>query len=127
MNCLNQFPWPNGISDTMSPASIITGVPPPDFNQLKLEFGSYVQVFEATPTGNANGDYYFLSLATGACISRHQWTVLPMPESAIARVETLAKDEGQPLIQERGLVVDWRPDHAIDDDEYDRDYNPTQC
>ena len=139
MNCLNQFPWPHGISDTMSPASIVTGVPPPDFNQLKLEFGSYVQVFEAnnptntpkarspgaitlTPTGNANGDYFFLSLTTGACISRHQWTVLPMPESAIARVETLAKDEGQPLIQERGLVVEWRPDHAIDDDEYDRDY-----
>jgi hypothetical protein len=143
MNCLNQFPWLNGISDTMSPASLVTGVPPPDFNQLKLEFGSYVQVFEAnnptntpkarslgaitlTPTGNANGDYYFLSLATGACISRHQWTVLPMPESAIARVETLAKDEGQPLIQERGLVVEWRPDHAIDDDEYDRDYDPPQ-
>jgi hypothetical protein len=108
---------------------------------MRLEFGSYVQVFEAndptntpkarslgaitlTPSGNITGDYYFLSLATGACISRHQWTSLPMPDTAIARVEALAKQEGQPLIQERGLVVEWRPDHPIDDDEYDRDYEP---
>ena len=116
MQCLNQFPWDNGISDTLSPASIVTGVPLPDFNSLTLEFGSYVQVFEdnnptntpkarslgaiaLNPTGNANGAYYFLSLASGARISRQQWTVLPMTDTAIARVEALAKHEGQPLIQ----------------------------
>jgi Reverse transcriptase (RNA-dependent DNA polymerase) len=125
----------------MSPASLVTGVPPPDYNKLKLEFGSYVQLFEdnhptnttkarslgaiaLTPTGNANGDYFFLSLATGACISRHQWTLLPITDQAISRVEALAKQEGQPLIQERGLVVEWRPDYIVDDDAYDRDYEP---
>jgi hypothetical protein len=141
LQCLNQFPWPNGISSTMSPASLVTGVPPPDYTKLKLEFGSYVQTFEdntptntpkarslgaiaLTPTGNATGDYYFLSLATGACISRHQWTLLPITDQAISRVEALAKQEGQPLIQDRGLVVEWRPDYLVDDDEYDRDYAP---
>jgi hypothetical protein len=29
ISCLNLFPWANGISPTMSPASIVTGVPPP--------------------------------------------------------------------------------------------------
>ena len=139
--CLNQFPWANGISDTLSPATIVTGRPSPDYHAMRIEFGAYAQVFEdndptntprgrtlgaiaLNPTGNVNGDYYFLSLATGDRISRHQWTELPIPPSAIARVEQLALDEGQPLIQEQGLVVEWRPDHAIDEDEYDRDFYP---
>ena len=108
---------------------------------MRLEFGTYVQVFEdkqptntsrarslgaiaLNPTGNAQGDYYFLSLASGAKISRHQWTELPMTDTAIARVEALALLEGQPLIQERGLVVEWRPDQEIDESEYDKDYDP---
>jgi hypothetical protein len=129
--CLNQFPWKNGVSDTMSPTSILTGAAIPDFNNMQLEFGTYVQVFEdndptntpkarslgaiaLNPTGNAQGDYFFMSLATGAKkISRHQWTELPLTDTAIARVEALALHEGQPLIQESGLVVEWRPDQPI--------------
>jgi hypothetical protein len=65
-----------------------------------------------------------MSLATGAKISRHQWHALPITDSAIARVEALALHEQQPLIQDSGLVVEWRPDHPIDDDEYDVDYQP---
>ena len=38
---LNQFPWPYGISQSLSPAAIVTGARPPDFNKLTLEFGSY--------------------------------------------------------------------------------------
>jgi hypothetical protein len=137
--CLNQFPWVHGVSRSLSPASIVTGVPPPDFNKLRIEFGSYVQVFEAnnptntpkarsvgaialTPTGNANGDYYFLSLASGSCLSRHQWDVLPINDTVIARVEAMAAHEGQPLLQDSGLVIEWRPDFPVDPDEYDRDY-----
>lgn len=107
---------------------------------MSLEFGSYVQLFEDNnpsntlhsrtlgaialrPTGNANGDYAFLSLATGRRITRRSWTELPIPDTAIARVEALALLEGQPLIQQHGLVVEWRPDFPIDEDEYDRDYH----
>ncbi|KAI2509414.1 Reverse transcriptase (RNA-dependent DNA polymerase) [Fragilaria crotonensis] len=139
VRCLNQFPRANGISSTMSPATIVTGSASPDYHAMRLEFGTYVQVFEEnapsntprsrslgaialSPTGNAQGDYYFLSLASGARISRHQWTVLPTPDTAIARVEALALHEGRPLIQERGFVIEWRPDHPIDDTEYDVDY-----
>ena len=45
-----------------------------------------------------------------------------LTESAIARVEALALHDKQPLIQASGLVVEWRPDHAIDDDAYDLDF-----
>ena len=47
-----------------------------------------------------------------------------MTDTAIARVEALGLDDDQPLIQEHGLVVGWRPDHPIPDNEYDRDYAP---
>jgi len=83
---LNQFPAKNGISDTLSPLTILTGCPNPNYNDLKLEFGLYVQVFEdnnptnttasrntgaitLNPTGNAWGDYFFMSLTTGRCLS----------------------------------------------------------
>ena len=141
VRCLNQFPWKNGISDTMSPATIVTGVGTPAYDSMRIEFGSYAQVFEdnnpsntlrarslgaiaLTPAGNAQGDYYFMSLATGHKVSRHTWTPLPMTDTAIARVEALALHEGQPMLQDRGLVVDWRHDQPIDHTEYDRDYVP---
>jgi hypothetical protein len=138
--CLNQFPRKNGISATMSPATIVTGVGTPDYHRMKLEFGAYVQVFEDSeptntprarsmgaialcPTGNSQGDYYFMSLATGARIARHRWTELPITDTAIARVEALAIADDMPLLQERGLVVEWRPGQPIDDEEYDADYH----
>jgi Reverse transcriptase (RNA-dependent DNA polymerase) len=139
VRCLNMLPAPHGVSQTLSPLSIVTGAPGPDYNAMQLEFGSYVQLFDdadptntlrsrtfgaisLNPTGNLRGDYYFLSLASGARVSRHRYQSLPIPDTAIARVEALAKSENQPLLQERGLVVEWRPDHPIDEDEYDRDF-----
>jgi hypothetical protein len=47
-----------------------------------------------------------------------------MTDTTIARVEALALEDGQPLIQASGLVVERRPDHPIDDSEYDRDFRP---
>ncbi len=78
VRCLNQFPWKNGISADMSPAALVTGHLPPNFNSMLLKFGIYVQIFEdnnptstprahslgaiaLNPTGNAQGDFYFLS------------------------------------------------------------------
>ena len=79
---LNIFPGKHGLSTELSPETIMTGSPPPDYNKLKIEFGSYAQVFDApspsnTPrsgaislgaTGNAGGAFYFLSLASGDVI-----------------------------------------------------------
>ena len=46
MTALNQFPAKGGVSDHISPRTIVTGYPTPDYNHLKLEIGSYVQVFD---------------------------------------------------------------------------------
>jgi len=63
-----------------------------------------------------------MSLAMGAHLSHHQRTALPMTDTAIARVHALGIQDGQPLIQEHGFVVDWHPDHPIDDSDWD--YTP---
>ena len=121
---LNIFPWKYGVSQELSPESIVIGSPPPDYNKIRIEFGSYAQVYDApspsnTPrsrshgaialgsTGNAGGAYYFLSLASGEVISRHQWTICPIQDEVIERLDFLAVKDKQPLIQSTGLVVEW--------------------
>jgi len=106
---LNQFPSQNGISETLSPLTIMTGRANPDYNDLKLEFGLYVQFFEdndpsntttsgntgaivMNPTGNAQGDYQFMSLTTGKRLSRHQWTEIPMTNAVISAVESIGQE-----------------------------------
>ena len=49
---LNQFPAKDGICDTLSPLTIMTGRANPDYNDLKLEFGLYVQVLEDNTPSN---------------------------------------------------------------------------
>jgi hypothetical protein len=145
VGCLNLFPWRNGISDHLSPTAIVTGQARPDYASMRMiEFGAYAQVFDdhtptntpyartlgaiaLDPTGNAQGAYHFMSLATGALISRHRWTELPIPDMSIARVEALALHDSQPLLQDRNLVVEWRPDHPINDSEYDLDFLPNNA
>jgi len=70
---LNQFPAKNGISDTLSPLTIKTGRANPDYNDLMLEFGSYVQVFEdntpSNPTTSRNTGAIVLNPAIFLCRS----------------------------------------------------------
>jgi hypothetical protein len=40
--CLNSFPRQHGVSETMSPVSILTGAPSPDYHAMRIELGSYV-------------------------------------------------------------------------------------
>jgi hypothetical protein len=40
VQCLSQFPWSVGISNTLSPSTIVTGQPCPDFTSMHLKFGS---------------------------------------------------------------------------------------
>ena len=134
MKCLNQFPALDGVSDTMSPFSIMTGKPNPDYLQMKVDFGAYVQVFEdndptnstksrrtgaiaLNPTGNAQGDYHFMSLKTGRRLARRQWTVIPATIDVITAVEDIAKREGQPLIAGGCPIFEWKPNDIIDDDD----------
>jgi hypothetical protein len=46
-----------------------------------------------------------------------------MTDTGITRVEAITLHEKQPLIQDSGLVVEWRPDQPINDNEYDQDFH----
>lgn len=77
---LNVFPPADGVSDTLSPCSLVVGLTN-DYNKhCYLKFGTYTQVHKehdntmatctmgaiaSSPTGNDQGGYYFLSLTTG--------------------------------------------------------------
>ena len=121
VSCLNMLPHPDGVSATLSPATIVTGAPKTDFRTMRLEFGSYVQVYDGTSndtksrtlgaiatnhTGNSNGDYSFMSLATGHRIHRRSWTVLPISDSVISRVEAIAFNKNMPLVDTAALLTE---------------------
>jgi len=102
---LNMFPANDGISMTMSPRTIVTGLLA-DYNKhCRIEFGAYEQTHEEHDNsmmtrrtgaialrraGNAQGGYHFYSLATGCRIFRIRWTEQPMPQQVIDRIHVLA-------------------------------------
>ena len=106
---LNAVPANDGVSDTISPRTLLTGQKI-DYNRhCRLGFGTYIQTHEEhdnsmaprttgaialRPTGNAEGGYYFMSLTTGRKLSRDRWTEMPMPNEVITQVESLAGDDG---------------------------------
>ncbi|KAG7372416.1 reverse transcriptase RNA-dependent DNA polymerase [Nitzschia inconspicua] len=131
VTALNILPARDGVSADMSPRTIVSGLPNPDYTQMKLEFGSYVQVYDdprptnrtnprtigaiaLNHTGNAQGDYHFMSLVTGSRISRAQYTPLPITDEVIAAVEGMAAGQGHPVIGPDGLLFEWRPNHPFD-------------
>jgi hypothetical protein len=149
---LNSFPANGGISDVLSPRSIILGTTIDYTQHCKLEYGTYVQTHEKhdntmiprttgaialRPTGNAQGGHYFYSLTSGKRINRNQWTELPMPADVVQRVDRLCRRPlGIPALEfaDRAGVIadhDLAPDAAVydandadDDDDDDIDYDP---
>ena len=79
----------------------------------RYEFGEYVQTHEEhdnsmrtrtvgalalRPTGNEQGGYYFLSLATRQRLNRLHATKVPMPEEVVDRVHQLARTNPEQFI-----------------------------
>jgi hypothetical protein len=144
VKALNMFPIKGGVSNTLSPRAIVSGTANPDYTKMKLEFGTYVQVFEdnnptnttktrmtgaiaPNPTGNIQGDYYFMSLTTGERLHCHKWTKLPMSQSVIDTVERMAEAQGQPSVVGGLLKYEWSPKvtilDIINEDEMSDDFN----
>jgi hypothetical protein len=124
---------------------VVTGHVIDYVRHCKYEFGEYVQVHEEhdnsmssrtvgalamRPTGNAQGNWYFMSLSTGRILNRTHGTKLPMPDEVIERVHNLARrQKANP-----GLVFTNRADQItvdeyeeFDDDESqdDETYEPS--
>ena len=110
---INAFPRKGGVSDTTSPRQIMTGVQFDYAKHCKCPFGAYVQAYTNPkttntpdartvgaiclgPVGNLQGSYKFMNLRTGKIFKPTKWTVLPMPQEVIDRVNQLGAADGQP-------------------------------
>ena len=92
-----------------SPREIFSGRRVSGTLDFRVGFGDYVQATTANtdsrtddcivmlPTGNCTGSVKMLSLATGRIVTRDQFRVLPMPLSAINRLNELALKDGRKL------------------------------
>ena len=136
------MPEEDGISTTMSPNTLITGIPGRTYDDImKLNFGDYVQAYNVQggktnntnartvgaialyPSGNQQGGWYFLSLLTGNRIHRYQWKTLPIGEDVIKRVHEIAIDQGQGLVA-ANFKYEWQPGTNFEDnhiEEHDND------
>ena len=124
---LNRFPSKNGISQTLSPATLVLGHPKPDMNGKRLPFGAYVIVYQSTTNDmnsrgtpaialsedNGAGGHFFMLLHSGRKIHAFSWEELPVHDDVIQRVEELATDEQQPELQNKSPLFEWNPGYEI--------------
>ena len=99
----------------MIPREIMCGEWLDQEKHLCLQFGEYCQVYKEElpcnsnkprtlvdiclgPTHNKQGGFKFMSLTTGAAVTRYGWDPIPMPSSVIARVNRLGKDQPELLL-----------------------------
>jgi hypothetical protein len=100
---LNFFPTKGGVSDTLSPKTIMSGETLDFKKNLSLQTGQYCQVHEEDtprnsqvartkgavslgPSGNLQDGFKFIALNSGKKIVRRSWDVIPMPDVVINRV-----------------------------------------
>ena len=104
---LNNFPVAGGVSDRFSPREIILRHRLDAKHHCRAPFGAYCETHEDNtptnsmktrglpticlgPTGNIQGTYNFLNLSSGLVIKRRDFDELPIPDSIIKKVNTLA-------------------------------------
>ena len=130
---LNAFGPKDGIGDGLTPRNIIDNLPHIDYNDLKYEFGQYVQLHIQEPITNTmksrtigaivlgprnvTGRYNYMSLETGAQIDGRVVAELPLTDDVIDRVEHLGRRQNQPYRASKMLQYEWRPGQAIDNDD----------
>jgi hypothetical protein len=111
---LKFFPTKRGISNTLSPKTIMSGETLDYKRHLSLQVGQYCQVHkEDTPrnsqslrtkgaillgsSGNLQGGYKFMALNSGKKITHRSWDVIPMLDTVIACVNALGTDQPEQL------------------------------
>jgi hypothetical protein len=99
-----------GVSDNISPRTIMSGETLDYKKHLSLQLGQYCQVQEEDnprnsqiartkgaislgPSGNLQGGFKFMALNSGNKIVRRTWGVIPMPDLVIDRVNALDRDQ----------------------------------
>ena len=119
---LNAFPSSTGISKTMSPSTIVLGLPKPNMKYKTIVFGAHAMVYTGTNNkmdarsipaialnaSNEHGGHYFMSLYSGKRIHSYEWKELPIDEEVIARVEELAEEEEAPEMKRGYPIFTWK-------------------
>ena len=124
---LNAFGSKDILGDGLTPRNIIDNLPHIDYNDLKYEFGQYIQLHVTEKVTNTmksrtigaivmgprkiQGRYNFMSLETGAEINGRVVAEIPLTVEVIDRVESLRKDQNQPFRASKMLKYEWRPGH----------------
>jgi hypothetical protein len=140
---LNFIPMKGGVSDTLSPKTIMSRETI-DYNKhLSLQLGQYCQVHKEDnphnsqiartkgtislgPIGNIQGGFKFMDLNSGKKIVHRSWDVIPMPDLVIDRVNALGRDQPQHMTftdRHRRLIGDVEIP-GVDDQEEDDDHLP---
>ena len=118
---INAFPPKGGMSNILSPRTIIMGTQLKYKNDCRLPFSAYVQAHEEPvptntqeawtmgaislgPTGNIQGTFKFLNLQMGKKSNHHKWMGLSMPQEVLDHVNQLGKANG---IHEQLTFYDW--------------------
>ena len=136
---LNNFLVSGGVSDRFSPRELILCHHLDYFHHCKALFGSYCETHEENtptnsmqsrtmpaiclgPTGNMQGTYNFLNLATGLIVKRRCFHEIPAPDSVIKRVNDLATKNGVSstlvFANRHKIPYDW-PDNDAHQDGHD--------
>jgi hypothetical protein len=99
-----------GVSETLSPKTIMLGETLDYKKHLSLQIRHYCQVHEEDnpsniqlartkraislgPSVNMQGGFKFMALKTGKKIVRRSWYAIPMPYVMIARIKSLGSDQ----------------------------------
>ena len=138
----NDIPSDVGVSDSLSPNTLITGIPAPDFKQMmEITYGDYVEVHEDRqvkntqearttgaialyPSETQGKSWYLMSLDTGMIIHKSQWTHLPITQQIIDRVTEIAEKEDQPNIS-TNFTYEWTSRRLPDNDDVQGAEEPT--
>ena len=122
---INGLPWEKGVSKSLSPLSLVTGLKLDYGLHCQVPFGTYAQVRMETdntlkertigaiatgPNQNLQGGMRFFNLNSGRVIdrSRNDFTLLPMPDEVIARVNQMGKNnpEGLEFLKQNNDVIE---------------------
>jgi hypothetical protein len=137
------FSTKGGVSETLSPKTIMLGETLDSKKHVSLQIGQYCQVHEEDhprnsqlactkgsislgPSGNMQGGFKFMALNTGKKIVCRIWDVNPMPDVVIARGNALGSDQPcqMTFTDRHGHLIGDIEIPGVDSDEEQEDHFP---
>ena len=144
---LNYFPAKNGVSPYFSPHVLMHKRNIDYHKHCTYSFGEYVQAYQEEqiknnnkphtldciylePTFKSTGGHYVMNIATDACMTKNRLWRVPITQTVINAVKSLAESQGYKSLKLLGknktrlLPSNWDKDEEyIFDDSYDSDDN----